>query len=96
MGMSLRSHSANFKFKVALEALKEIKSINQIASEYEISSSLVCDWKKLLLANGFKIYEHKSKPKIIDKSEDVDFLQKKIGQLTVDLEWLKKKHGIVS
>ena len=35
MGKSPRSHSADFKFKVALEALKEIKSINQIASEYE-------------------------------------------------------------
>lgn len=96
MRKSPRTHSANFKFKVALEALKEIKSINQIASEYEISPSLVCDWKKQLISNGFKIYEHKQKPKIIDKSEDVDFLQKKIGQLTVDLEWLKKKHGIVS
>ena len=51
-----RTHSAKFKFKVALEALKEIKSINQIASEYEISSSLVCDWKKQLISNGFKIY----------------------------------------
>lgn len=94
MGKTPRNHSAAFKLKIALEALKEDKSINQIASQYEISASLVCDWKKQLLINGIKIYENRSKQKKIDKSEDVDFLQKKIGQLTIDLEWLKKKHSI--
>ncbi len=90
-----RNHSTAFKLKVAIEALKENKSINQIASDYEISASLVCDWKKKLLANGSQLFEQKSKTKkIINKSEDIDFLQKKIGQLTVDLEWLKKKHQI--
>ena len=41
-----KSYTSDFKLKVALEAIKNDKTINQIASKYSISPSVVCDWKK--------------------------------------------------
>ncbi len=84
-----KSYSANFKLKVALEAAKNELTCNQIASKYEISKSIVSNWKKILLENGATIFQSKEK-KSKDK-EEIEFLQQQIGRLTVDLEWLKKK-----
>lgn len=89
-----KSYNSKFKFKVALEAIKNEKTINQIASEYEVSKSLVCDWKKAFLKNGSDIFQSKNK-KEKDKKENVEFLQQQIGKLTIELEWLKKKWGSV-
>jgi len=90
MNKKYKSYNSALKLKVALEAVKNEKTINQIASEYGVSKSLVCDWKKNLLENGVKIFQNKNINKKEEK-ENVDFLQQQIGRLTVELEWLKKK-----
>ena len=84
-----KTYPARFKLKVALEANKNERTANQIASKYEISKSLVSNWKKILLENGTNIFQSREK-KSKDK-EEVEFLQQQIGKLTVELEWLKKK-----
>ena len=83
-------YSANFKFKVALEAIKNELTANQIASKYEISKSMVSEWKKKLLENGPLAFQNREK-KSQDKKENVEFLQQQVGKLTIELEWLKKK-----
>ena len=93
MNKKYKSYKPEFKLKVALEALKNEKTTNQIASDYEISKSLVCDWKKCLIQKGSNVFQNINK-KAKNKKEDVDFLQQQIGRLTVELEWLKKKLGI--
>ena len=85
-----KTYSSKFKLKVALEALKNEKTANQIASKYEISRSLVSTWKKNLLENGSIIFQNREK-KSKDKKEETEFLQQQIGKLTIELEWLKKK-----
>ena len=90
MSKKYKSYNSTLKLKVALEAVKNEKTANQIASEYSISKSLVCDWKKNLLENGAKIFQNKNTNKKEEK-ESIDFLQQQIGRLTVELEWLKKK-----
>ena len=85
-----KTYAPSFKLKVALEAIKNELTANQIASKYEISKSLVCDWKKVLLESGSNIFQNKAK-KSKDKKEEVEFLQQQIGKLTVEVEWLKKK-----
>ena len=74
-----------FKARVALEALKEEKTIAQISAEYEIHSNLVSKWKKQLKDNI------RNEP---EGDHKVDNLYKEIGKLQVQNEWLKKKLGL--
>lgn len=79
-----------FKARVALEALKEEKTIAQISAEYEIHSNLVSKWKKQLKDNIASVFEGKTG---IEPGVDgqLDNLYKEIGKLQVQNEWLKKK-----
>jgi transposase-like protein len=83
--------SPEFKAKVALEALKERRSINEIAGEMEVHPVQVSQWKKIA---GDGLAELFSKPRKNDASEAlVSRLYQEIGQLKVELDWLKKKSG---
>jgi transposase len=82
------------KAKVALEALKGAKTINQIAQEFSVHPTQVQQWKKELLENAGSLFEGKRGPKPADAQRDPDLLYAKIGQLNMELDWLKKKSGI--
>jgi transposase len=84
--------SPAFKKKVALEALKEDKTLAQLASQYGVHPLQVGQWKKALIDGAEQIFERKGSRK---QSEDVgrEELERKIGQLTVELDFLKKKLG---
>ena len=82
------------KAKVALESIKGLKTINQIAQEYGVHPTQVHQWKKELLENAGSLFEGKRGPKPADSQSDPDRLYAKIGQLNMELDWLKKKSGI--
>lgn len=87
-----RNHNAKFKAKVALEAVKGNRTIGEIADEFELHSNQVTSWKKQLCDDIESIFESaNSKKEEPDHCEDVEALQAKIGQLTMELDWLKKK-----
>jgi transposase len=86
-------HSQEFKAKVALEALKEQKTINEIASQYQIHPNQVTRWKNELIEGAGKVFEDKRTKKQDDKPGE-DKLYQQIGQLQVELDWLKKKSGL--
>ena len=89
-----KTFSSAQKAKVALEAIKGLKTINQIAQEHNVHPTQVNHWKKELLANVSELFETKRGPKPIDAQSDPDRLYAKIGQLNMELDWLKKKSGI--
>lgn len=85
--------SAEFKARVAKEALKEEKSIQQIAQENEIAPSQVSAWKKDLEERISEIFERKN---AVDKQarhqeKRASHLERKIGQLVIEKEFLEKK-----
>ncbi len=82
------------KAKVALEALKGNKTVNEIAQEYEVHPTQIGLWKKAVLENAGQLFENKRGPKRVDPQSDPERLYAKIGQLNMELEWLKKKSGI--
>lgn len=93
MSQKRRSFSAEFKAKVALEALKEQETLNQIASRYDVLPVQVSQWKAQLLE---RLPEAFSKGSKSEKSEEAwkereAQLFQKIGQLEVERDWLKKK-----
>ena len=91
MGTKRKRYSAEFKAKVALEAVKGLKTRNQIASEFGVHPVQISQWKKELLDgvgsvfNGKNIKEHKK------SEEEKSRLYEKIGRLEMELDWLKKK-----
>lgn len=82
------------KAKIALEALKEQKTVNEIAQEYGVHPTQIGLWKKALLENASQLFEVKRGSKTIDPQSDPVRLYTKIGQLNMELDWLKKKSGI--
>ena len=82
------------KAKVALEAVKGNKTVNEIAQEHGVHPTQVGLWKKALLENAGQLFDVKRGPKVADPQGDPDRLYAKIGQLNMELEWLKKKSGI--
>jgi transposase-like protein len=85
-----RQYSGALKAKVGLEAIIGIKSTAQIAREYQVHPLLVTQWKKVLRDRMPEIFE-KTKGVDDDSERTIAALHQKIGQLTVDLDWLKKK-----
>ena len=87
-------YTASFKFKVALEAAKDMKTRSQIASEFGVHPTQVSQWKKELTANGNRLFET-ARPKRQEKerAEQETALYEQIGRLNMELEWLKKKAG---
>jgi transposase-like protein len=82
-------YSAEFKAKVALEATKEAKSLNELASQYSLHPSQISQWKKEFLEGIKSIFA--SPKKNTDERKKTDDLLRQIGELTMEREWLKKK-----
>jgi transposase/putative transposase len=87
-----RRHDPEFKARVALEALKGIKTIQQIAKDYDVHPVQVSEWKKTMAAGAPGVFGPGS-----GRTEAEDFererakLHAKIGQQAVELDWLTKK-----
>lgn len=86
-----RKHTAEFKAQVALEALKGLNTVNEIAAKYEIHPVQVGTWKKELLERIPEVFERKNAKKDKSEEQDREQLERKVGQLTMEVDWLEKK-----
>ena len=91
MGKIRKSYSAAFKAKVALEAIKKEKTISQLSSEYGVHANQINQWRKRLLEELPEIFSKKRQKKEKDTEDLQAELYRQIGQLKVELDWLKKK-----
>jgi putative transposase len=91
MGKPRRQYGEQFKFKVALEAAKGLRTINEIANEYELHPNQVSSWKQQLLADGPGVFSRKRERGQSAMAEQEAALYEQIGRLKMELEWLKKK-----
>ena len=96
MSVKRPPRSARFKFKVALEAVQGQKTINQIASEYQLNPGQVSQWKRQLQAQGATIFQNGAKSDQQEQEKREAELYEQIGRLKMELEWLKKKAGPLS
>ncbi len=72
MSKKRRGYSAQFKFRVAMEAIKEKRTVNEIASEHQIHPTLVRDWKRQLLNGGASVFERGHKAPSQKETEALD------------------------
>lgn len=93
--MKRNRRSSEQKGKIALEALKDQKSINEIAKENNVHPVQVSKWKKELIENAKDIFQDKRRKEQKGATTEED-LQKKVGQLTMENDWLKKKLGLLA
>lgn len=90
MSAKRKNYSAAMKAKVALEALKEEKTIAELASQYEIHPTQINQWRRELTEHANEIFADKRKDKTPENNEKlVNHLYKQIGQLKVDNDFLK-------
>ena len=89
-----RSFSADFKARVALEAIKGDRSLSELASHYEVHPNQIRSWKKQLLEEMSGIFSDKrQKEKHADEGDKAK-LYEEIGRLKIEVDWLKKKSGL--
>jgi transposase len=91
-----KSYDSRLKVQVALEALKNQRTIAQIASEYGVHPNMVTQWKQRLLNELPDIFNNKHQKNKQDNETLQDELYRQIGQLKVELDWLKKKSGVIN
>ena len=88
-----RQYSAEFKFKLALEAAKGTKTLAQLSSESGVHPNQLSQWKAQLLDGGSNLFQHKPELSVRELQQQEAELYEQIGRLKMELEWLKKKVG---
>ena len=88
--MSRKSRTPAFKKKVAIEALREDKTMGQLASQHGVHPIQVSKWKKELIDGAESVFEGKRSHRKEDPVSREE-LERKIGQLTIENDFLKKK-----
>ena len=93
MASSPKKYSSDFKAKVALEAIKGQKTLNEISSEYGVHTTQITQWKKQALDELPQIFSRPGSERSKNEEALLASLYQEIGQLKVELEFLKKKSG---
>lgn len=91
MNKQRRKYTAEFKALVALEAVKGLDTINQIAAKHQLHPVQVGTWKKELLEGAGSLFERKNAKDDTDQNRRIEELERKVGQLTMENEFLEKK-----
>jgi putative transposase len=86
-----RAFSDKFKAKVAIEAVKGIKTLSELATEYKVHPNQISGWKKQLLLNAEELFANGKKRKAKTEEELTAPLYEEIGRLKMALKWLEKK-----
>jgi len=94
--MKRKSFSAELKARVALEAIRGQKTINEIASQYDVHPNQVGIWKKQALESLPEVFSNGKARSIEEERTKLDALYQQIGQLQVELSFLKKRTGHLS
>ena len=91
MAKKRRKFSAEFKLKVVLEVLKERQSLSELAQKHQLHPNQISMWKSTFLSQALDYMNHHAKGKSSDDEVATEQLYAKIGQLQMELDFLKKK-----
>ena len=91
MSRKRRNFSAKFKSDLVIELLKGEKNLNTLATENNIQPILLRNWKREFLNNASAVFDDKREEKLVEERKEKAEYAKKVGQLTMQVDWLKKK-----
>ena len=87
-----KSYSPAFKARVALEALREVDTIYELAKKYEVHTNQISKWEKRLLEEAADVFErpNKKSPEVEKAQRKQDMLLKTVGEMKIENDFLKK------
>jgi len=86
-----RQFSAKFKAKVAVDAIKGMKTLSELSTEYKVHPNQISAWKKQLLSNAPGLFPSGKNRQQKSEEEITAPLYEEIGRLKMDIKWLEKK-----
>ena len=89
-----KKHTAEFKAKVAVEAIRQQKTLNELTAEYGLHATQINTWKKLALATIPTAFARSQATGASSQLAEIDELHRQIGQLVAERDWLKKKSSV--
>ena len=90
-----KRHTAEFKAKVAVDAIRQQKTANELTTEYGVHASQINTWRKQALAAIPQAFSGKRVKEQEGQQREIDELHRQIGQLIAEREWLKKKSAVI-
>lgn len=88
--MTKKTFTSTFKSRVAIEAIKGLKTVSELSSEFEVHPTQINQWKKSLLASSADIFSTKKKKQDESEAIEKEKLYAEIGRLKVEVDYLKK------
>lgn len=95
MSSKRKRHSADFKAKVALEAIRGLKTASELASEFQVHPTQISQWKRQLLEALPEVFANPRAHRERSAEELTAPLYEEIGRLKMELDWLKKKSALL-
>ena len=89
-----KGHGPEFKAKVGLEAVRGVKTLNEMGQDYGVHPVPVGQWKKEILEPACCLFEGQRGPKPVEEHSEEERLYSEIGRLKMELDGLKKKSGL--
>jgi transposase-like protein len=89
-------HKPDFKAKVAREAIEGRETASEIGAKYGVHPQQVTDWKREAIKRMAEIFQRKSKKVEVDPTENVADLQKKVGKLSMEIDFLERGLALVA
>lgn len=91
-------YSAEYKSKIVIEVLREAETISAIGAREKLSPKMIGNWKREFLENAYRVFSVTKDEKKAQETADAAMereqaLMAKIGQLTYELDWVKKKYA---
>jgi len=95
MTTTRKQYSSKFKARVATEAIRGEKTLSQLGSQFKVHPLQIAKWRKTAIEQLPELFVDGRTRKVSDGSADKDALYQEIGRLKVELDWLKKKVGML-
>lgn len=86
-----KRHTADFKSKVALEAIRQQQTTNELTTKYGVHATQINAWKKQALSAIPAAFRNGREPEAQDRQAEIDELHRQLGQVVAERDWLKKK-----
>lgn len=91
MSKKRRKHSDEFKAKVALEAIKEVRTLSELSSLFGVHPTVIAHWKRMLVQGASTVFSMGAGGNARSEEELTKPLYEQIGRLQMEVDWLKKK-----
>jgi transposase-like protein len=94
MSKKRRNFTPEFKSQIVLQLLREEQTVNELAAVHQISPVVISRWKAEILEKASMVFQKgttDAEKDIAEKDDQIADLERKVGQLTIEVDWLKKK-----